>query len=332
MMKLLIALGLGGAGIGTSALLAGGGGERPTIQAGPSPEQAVGREALGRALTVPQGALALDRALGVEGPAAGPGGEMFFDLDTGQIVPGGPTGAEALEAIVRRNLAGQGALSQFLAEAAQREVGAEREQTGAERLLRLTALTDVPLFMGGYERDATRALLEDRLGRALRGEFSSPALERRLGETERTLRGGLFRQLGSGYELSTPGIQALSEFGRGAEELRGEEGRREIAALSGLEAGRRQLEEAVRGRGLQERLALTGLGRTPTQQLLTGFQGMVPVAPLLGIESPAEQRQREALQFQSALSGFESEQAGRRALAQSVSNLFGLGSASLLFR
>ncbi len=61
-------------------------------------------------------------------------------------------------------------------------------------------------------------LSADRLLRALRGEFVSPALEKRLKtgleDRERKLR----RQLGPGFDLSTVGIQSLEE-GRGSDEI-----------------------------------------------------------------------------------------------------------------
>lgn len=333
--RLIAGLGLGAAGIGTSALLASGGRKPPIPATGRTAEQAVGKAALSRALTVPSGGAALDRVLGVPGPVAGPG-EGFFDLDTGQIVsgPAPGSGAADLEAIVRENLAGQRALSRLLAQSASRELSIEQEQAPAERLLRTSALADVPLFQAQpfpEAADPIRAGLEGRLLRVLGGDFASKSLERRIKQSEAQLRARLFQQLGPAYELSTPGQQALAGFNQSAEELRQDEERREIAALTSPEESRRRFAEGVRGRGFEERLTLTGLGRRPTTQLLTGFQGMVPAAPLLGIESEAGQRAREALQFQSALSGFESEQAGRRALAQSTGNLFGLGASRLLF-
>ncbi len=67
---------------------------------------------------------------------------------------------------------------------------------------------------------ATR-LQQERLIKALEGTLPvSTALENDITEREGTLRETLSRKLGSDYETSTPGIQALSEFGKKADELR----------------------------------------------------------------------------------------------------------------
>lgn len=70
------------------------------------------------------------------------------------------------------------------------------------------------------ENEITR-LLGERSLQALRGELPlDPALERSLAQGEEELRNTLASQLGTGYETSTPGIQALDEFRTSAEILR----------------------------------------------------------------------------------------------------------------
>jgi hypothetical protein len=95
-----------------------------------------------------------------------------------------------------------------------------------------------PDTMGQQFNDITRLSLEDLIGAApeqkqinsllrkrqidaLEGRLPvDPALERGLAEQEATLRNQLQAQLGSGYETSSAGIQALSDFRKRAEEAR----------------------------------------------------------------------------------------------------------------
>lgn len=63
------------------------------------------------------------------------------------------------------------------------------------------------------KEDAIQSLLLDRTEKALKGELpENPALLRDLGSRESELRERLFKQLGTGFETSTPGIEALEEF------------------------------------------------------------------------------------------------------------------------
>ena len=60
----------------------------------------------------------------------------------------------------------------------------------------------------------------DRSEAALKGELPiNPALTRDLDEQEGTLRERLYKQLGPGWETSTPGIEALSNFNKRKNEL-----------------------------------------------------------------------------------------------------------------
>jgi hypothetical protein len=71
----------------------------------------------------------------------------------------------------------------------------------------------------------------ERLDKALAGNLPvDPALERQIGEDERTVRAKLAEQVGPGYETSTPGIQSLADFRQRAEELRSAARHDEIAA------------------------------------------------------------------------------------------------------
>jgi len=65
-----------------------------------------------------------------------------------------------------------------------------------------------------------RALMEREL-KAIKGELPvSPALERSIGEQKQLLEEQLSAKLGPNWRQTTPGIQALSEFEKRAEDLR----------------------------------------------------------------------------------------------------------------
>ena len=82
-------------------------------------------------------------------------------------------------------------------------------------------ITSFGLTEEGQKRQDYESQLLDRQRKALAGELPvDPTLERTLQEGETQLRAQLQAQLGTGYETSTPGIQALAEFSRRAAEAR----------------------------------------------------------------------------------------------------------------
>src|SRR3990172_7860581 len=88
-------------------------------------------------------------------------------------------------------------------------------------------------------RNAIERLLQQRTLKALRGELEvDPALERNIKEQGTTLRDRLRQQLGSGYETSTPGIEALQRFDESANVLRSEARRGELTLSEQLSAAR----------------------------------------------------------------------------------------------
>jgi len=93
------------------------------------------------------------------------------------------------------------------------------------------------------EEDRLRAEIErgllERSLKALRGELDvSPMLERELGEREMTLREALMRQLGPGFETSSPGIEALTKNTTLATELREAARRGELTLAEQLSLAR----------------------------------------------------------------------------------------------
>lgn len=108
--------------------------------------------------------------------------------------------------------------------------------------------------LAGFERsdDPTRQLREEielgfleRSQRALEGDLPvSPGLERQLGEAEADLREQLRRQLGPGFETSSPGIEALATQAQRAEELREGARRGELTLAEQFSLSRQQANQA----------------------------------------------------------------------------------------
>jgi hypothetical protein len=106
------------------------------------------------------------------------------------------------------------------------------EAAGRKKFEELTGqpYADYVANMAKSTQDMNLAYL-DRYKKALAGELPvDPGLERSLTEQESTLRANLQRQLGPGWENSTPGQQALAEYKKRAEELRYSAARGEITA------------------------------------------------------------------------------------------------------
>lgn len=84
-------------------------------------------------------------------------------------------------------------------------------------------------------REENEQLLLERQNEALRGELPvNPGLLSSLEDQEEELRASLLQNLGSGYETSTPGIEALAEFGEKKEAILEASRRDDIASAGGL--------------------------------------------------------------------------------------------------
>lgn len=82
-------------------------------------------------------------------------------------------------------------------------------------------------------------LMGERTLKALRGELEvDPALERDIKTQEQTLRDRLFQQLGSGYESSSAGIEAMQKYREGADSLRYQARRGELSLSEQLSMAR----------------------------------------------------------------------------------------------
>lgn len=348
--RIIATIALGAAGLGAAQLFAG---DTPRITLpGPAPLPAgvqAAQQALNRGLTTapslqPQAILdangntiAYQAADGTITPATAGGGPPLSASAPGR------TGQDYLQGTFQRGLAGQETLSRLLAGSAARELQTDVEQAPQERTVRLSALEGLPEMLVTPEAiaagepvtpmdDVIRDYLRETIGRISRGEFASPALERRLGREEEAVRNRLRTGLGRDYELSTAGMQGVNEFGDYANTLREEENRRYLSSFLPQEESRSRFAvtfpEDVRRSGVNERLTLSNFGRRTAPQLTTSLSSMVPVQPLLGLgDAAAAARQQEAIQTQAALTSFGIENENRRALSQGIGGLAGTAAA-----
>jgi hypothetical protein len=155
------------------------------------------------------------------------------------------------------------------------------------------ALTDEAQARKDYENQ----LLEHQR-KALAGELPvDPTLERALTEGEQQLRAQLQAQLGTGYETSTPGIQALEAYRQRAAEARSNVAHGQLTSGQSL----LQTQTAMN----QERLARATRGGTG----LIGDYGLRPVAFGSPVQAPTQSLFQAgspasaAAGYQGALSG-----------------------------
>lgn len=105
-----------------------------------------------------------------------------------------------------------------------------------------------PLAM---QRKEIEGLLNERSLKALRGELEvDPALERDIRNQRETLRERLQNQFGSGFEGSSPGIEALQRFEESAEVLRSQARRGELTLAEQLSVARQGADIAQGGSGI----------------------------------------------------------------------------------
>lgn len=152
------------------------------------------------------------------------------------------------------------------------------------------SISEAPLDEAGQLRkDAEIAFLR-RQGAALRGELPvDPALINDLNDQDALLRETLQRRIGGDYETSTPGIEALSKFGKRREEILTSARRGDL-----VQAGALAGEANARIYGAQDNAfrAASILG-TPTIQaasalspLASGGRSAANLATYLGIVNP----------------------------------------------
>ena len=199
--------------------------------------------------------------------------------------------------------------------------------------------------------DPIRAAFASEIARAAGGATASPMLQRMEQEEEQQLRNRLQAQLGAGYEVSSPGIEAMQRM-RESQAIRRENNRQQTYAnlapqefarrgaeyqvpltaantLTNIDLANRGFDSRERQTGLAERLAMLNIGRTPVPQISTTLNSLVPISPLLGLDSADRARQQQhALQTQAALQSYGSSAQSDQALAAAIAGLFGTAAGS----
>lgn len=151
---------------------------------------------------------------------------------------------------------------------------------------------------GGYRLNATAqaaadqqnqiaAQLRQRTLDALAGNLPvDPALERGLGEQRRTLEATLRGNLGTGFATSTPGIEALANFDKRAEELRAQQRHDQLTTAEGLRLAGSQVSSTASTQNLANILGITNAGSVPAGLLSSAAGGLSPIGSnLLGYSS-----------------------------------------------
>lgn len=156
-------------------------------------------------------------------------------------------------------------------------------------------------------------LLQERSLAALKGELpTDPTVLRQLGESETQLREQLFKQLGPGYETSTPGIQALAEFQKRRQEIIAGASRADLTLAEQLGMARQGAREVsatdyLNSQQLAQSLRQSRLGNILGIQQggLTGFQGYGQLAQ--GYNQPINWfQQQRAGQFNADVASAQS--------------------------
>lgn len=153
----------------------------------------------------------------------------LLDLRTGTRAPTSPSGIRLaeLEEIFRTT-------PEFID--APLEEGELGEITGFRQLPDPTGDLREEIELGLLER--SKAALEGRLD-------VNPGLVRQLGESRDLLREGLRKQLGPGFETSTPGIEALAKFRQSESEILEGARRGDLTLAEQLSLGRSAEERAI---------------------------------------------------------------------------------------
>ena len=167
-----------------------------------------------------------------------------------------------------------------------------RESETEERFRKLLEPSAEEEELAELERQIAKESGERTL-KGLRGELPlDPALERDIEKGRLELHEKLRSQLGPGFEISTPGIEALGDFDERANILRDAARRGQLTALEGIGQTRTaaSLSRTAQGATMTE-----SFGRLPTT--LSNFASLMPMLPasvtgrggLMGVNIPLAQ-------------------------------------------
>ena len=164
-------------------------------------------------------------------------------------------------------------------------------------------------------KDIERQFLE-RTQQALAGNLPvNPALERELAQGQSQVEERLLRQLGPGYETSTPGQAGLTSYSRMAEELREGARRGDLTLAEQLGLAREQQNQA-RTDALIGRLS--GIANINTGNI----QGGLGLASGFG-DITGQMQGNRAMQLQGSIASAQSASASQAARASTMGSLFG---------
>jgi hypothetical protein len=165
------------------------------------------------------------------------------------------------------------------------------------------------------EQQINTKLLQRSLA-ALNGELPvDPALLRDLGEQETALRETLRKNLGTGYETSTPGIETLAEFTKRSSELKDAARRGDLSLAESLSLSRQNATDAKLANMISR---ITG---TNTFQF-GNQQGYSQIAQGMG-NITAQMQQDRGMQAQAAIAQMQAKAQGRAALFSGIGQLAG---------
>lgn len=191
---------------------------------------------------------------------------------------------------------------------------------------------------GRGERAQIESLLRDRSLKALKGELPvNSALTRQLEDQRGRLEEQLLRNLGPGWETSTPGIQALAEFRQREAEIMEAARRGDIAMAEQLLSGREgasfgrgtsgiqpaQLGENIRSSRLSEVFGFPSFYNTAIQG------GATRNASVNALLQSLMQGRLSGNQLAAAQAQFEAQQ--QAAMMQGIGNLAGMGLFAPIF-
>lgn len=188
----------------------------------------------------------------------------------------------------------------------------------------LTAVRDANGNVTGYQPTAERSSqlaqenqiasqLRQRTLDALNGNLPvDPALERGLGEQRQTLEAQLRGNLGSGFATSTPGISALADFDKRAEELRSAARHDQLSTAEGLRLAGSQVGTQGNASNLASILGITNAGATPASIFSNAGSGLnASLANLLGQDSLSNAYRIAQLQGNNSASNLQAQLAAQ---------------------
>lgn len=242
-------------------------------------------------------------------------GQLRWDASTGRFVQ--EQAADPRRAALQAEIQALQTERQSAAATIQKQTGFQKRAPTPEELQqqqiekRFQDLTLAELEQqaaGAPQRAEIENLTRDRTLAALKGELPlDPTLIRELETQEENLRGGLMKQLGSGYETSSPGIEALADFNRRKGELIYGANRGEITLGEQL-AGAREASGYNRATGFMPQAELTDRLRSSQLNQIFGYgtpgRGVDFSGPIQAFQGPLNQLfQERQMQAQRAAQG-----------------------------